>query len=454
MAYRIRLVLALMAAAAFVGCGDHGNNNDGGGGSGGSGGGTTSLKPTIGLDLSHIVGFAISGGPPVRPAWPDQAMDGGVTSSASTLYAIDDQGNLVVTHVTTFSGDGSFDGGTFDLSTVTTFAQEKPAAVHDTPKYVLFGFFGLRVSVNGDGGYVDTDCSGVIMRKSDGALFCYASGLNSAGFDDLSTDRVESNGGDLLFVEDGGMSRVDMSAATPQATKIVDSGVSDYTVNTDGDALASLTDNTAKALRVIKANGGLQNLLADKAIIQWLGPSGHDFYYVTYDQNSMPIWHVSLATRQSDGSYVVSDQGMFSQPSQGLTLALATANNAYGTLGNSNLIMELLGANQGMTHAVSALNGIVAALGVGSSIFVQGTDAAGNGGIVRVDVPAFTQTTILAPGDFTVSAISVSKTGELTFAGLRNSDGSHIVGNVAAGASTYTILSATAPMVTTLTRIN
>jgi len=35
----------------------------------------------------------------------------------STLYAIDDQGNLVATTLTMFTGDGSFDGGAFDLST-------------------------------------------------------------------------------------------------------------------------------------------------------------------------------------------------------------------------------------------------------------------------------------------------------------------------------------------------
>ena len=48
--------------------------------------------------------------------------------------------------------------------------------------------------------------------------------------------------------------------------------------------------------------------------------------------------------------------------------------------------------------------------------------------------------------------MSLSRTGELTFAGLRNSDGAHVVGNCAAGACS--VLNATAPMVTVLQRIN
>lgn len=92
--------------------------------------------------------------------------------------------------------------------------------------------------------------------------------------------------------------------------------------------------------------------------------------------------------------------------------------------------------------------------GGGTSIYARGTDTAGNGGIVRVDVPAYTQTTLVPAGAFTLSAMSVSRTGELTFAGLRNSDGAHVAGTAAPGATTYTISSATAPPVTSLTRIN
>ena len=458
----MRLGLVLLGVLALGGCGSDGNNNDGGGGGGGGGGGAgaPTLKSNIGLDLTHIVGFAISAGPPAARRWPD-ATDGGVSSDTATLYAIDDQGNLIVTSVTTFSGDGSFDGGTFDLSMVTNSASEKPTAIYDTPKYVVFGYFGLNVSVDGDGGYTNLSCGGVILRKSDGALFC----LPTVNGNDLSMSRVETDGADGLFLTEvtgtpGAITRVDMSGATPSLTTIVDSGASDFHVNSDGDTLVSLGNSATKALRVVKQNGGLQNLLADTSVVQWVAPSGHDFWYLGHSSGTTPAFPVSLATRQSDGSFVVGAQGTIAQPlsSGTLNVALVTANVAYGFFGGqpsaNNYLLELNGAGQGTMHTVGALSAIVDARGQGNSIFVQGTDAAGNGGIVRVDLPGFTQTTILTPGDFTLSAIALSKTGELTFAGLRNSDGAHVVGNVAAGASTYTILSASAPVVTTLQRIN
>src|SRR3954466_10061416 len=153
----MRLILGVLLATTAIGCGHDKNNNlDGGGGSGGTGGAT--LKSNIGIDLAHVVGFAISGGGPAaaREAWANA--DGGISTHTATLYAIDDQGNLVVTHVTTSTGDSSF-----DLSTVTTSATEKPTHIFDTAKYVYFTFDNLQVGGN--------SCQ-VMLRKSDGALFC------------------------------------------------------------------------------------------------------------------------------------------------------------------------------------------------------------------------------------------------------------------------------------------
>ena len=442
----MRMILAAICALVVGGCGggngnaDGGNGNtDGGGGNGGSG--MPTLKSNI--DVSHVVGFALSGsGPAASRAWPE-ADGGGFTPSMSTLYAIDDQGHLIVTTLTTYSGEGAFDGGTFDLSTTGMSTSVTPKAIYDTPKYVLFSFDSLSIG----GG----DCRSVILRKSDGALYCGFGGSPSLL---PGNAYVDSDGADRLFVNVGpggmtaGLVRFDMTGGMPQAMSVSDSA-DNFTVNHDADTLLTIAFSTPRATRIVKGNGGLQNLVADSSSLQWLDSAGHDFFYVSSA--------VHRAARQGDGSYVDTVIGSFPPGASANRLALVTPTVAYGyALGPtaSNALIELNGPTFGMTHPVGALNAITDARGAGSSIFVQGTDAAGNGGIVRVDVPAFTQTTILRPGDFTLSAISVSKTGELTFAGLRNSDGKHVLGNVAVGASTYTILSATAPAVTTLTRIN
>lgn len=428
----MKLILGALCALAVVGCGDnHGN--------GGGGGGATMLKPS--LDVSHVVGFALSApGVGARGVWPD-AVDGGVGSTMSTLYAIDDQGNLVVTTLTTYSGGGA--GA--DLSSTTMTSSIAPNAIYDTPKYVLFGFDNLVI----DGG----ECGYVILRKSDGALYCLS--LSSSGSILDGNARVDSDGADRLFVNAGpggvlgGLVRADLSGGMPQAMSISDSA-DNFTVDHDADTLLTIAFTTPRATRIVKSNGGLQNLVADSTSLQWLDGAGHDFFYVSSG--------VHRAARQADGSYVDTVIGSFPPGASPNRVALVTPTVAYGFGSGgpspSNALVELNGTMLGTTHPVSAFNAIVDARGAGSSIFVQGTDTAGNGGVVRVDVPSFTQTTIVPPGDFTLTAISLSKTGELTFAGLRNSDGKHVVGSVAAGASTFTILSATAPVVTTLTRIN
>jgi hypothetical protein len=61
-------------------------------------------------------------------------------------------------------------------------------------------------------------------------------------------------------------------------------------------------------------------------------------------------------------------------------------------------------------------------------------------------------TTLLPAGAYTVTAISVSRSGELTFAGLRNSDGATVVGTCPGGVCG--VLNTTAPAVSALQRIN
>src|SRR5438270_12553349 len=96
-----------MLVCIVAGCSD-GNHGGGGGGSGGfgGGGGGTQLKPTIGLDLAHIVGFAVGAGGAASRLAPEalpEELDGGTTTSRMQLYAIDDQGNLVTTTIVTTS---------------------------------------------------------------------------------------------------------------------------------------------------------------------------------------------------------------------------------------------------------------------------------------------------------------------------------------------------------------
>jgi hypothetical protein len=399
------------------------------------------LKPNIGLDLSHIVGFAISA-PIARRIWSASAPDGATTQ---TLYAIDDKGNLVVTTVTTFDPN---------MSTTTT-SSEQPLGMWNTTKYVLFAYSGVMTA-----GPQGVQCPGVLLRKSDGALFCYTESLEA------SQAIVGDDGsGDILYVvTNAGLVRID-AADTPRATVLLDAmaageAPTSLNVNLDADALAVVNRPMMPGLRIYKQGGGLQNITTETTMCRWT--QDHDFFYaVTSTAVPGGGFQVVHLARQTDGSFTAMPLAPVGPETSGMYpchIALLTVDHAYGywplvNAGTTNAIMELVG-NAGAMHPVPGVDIIIDAKGFGSSIFVEGKDSAGNGTIVRVDVPAFTATTLLPAGDFTLTAMSLSAAGEVTFAATRNADNAHVIGNVAAGASTYTIVSATAPAVIDLQRIN
>lgn len=349
--YPMRLIIGAICIAALAGCHSNNNTGDGGGGFGGGGGGggsggVATLKPTIGLDLAHITGFAITGGVAARRVWPEQASDGGVTSMMSTLYAVDDQGNFIETTLTSFSSDGTIDsdlGTSFDLSTTTRMRSVTPTAIFNTPKHVVFQFHMQPLTIYVNGPAPLKNCTAVIMRKTDGGLFCFDG--------NFPPEAVDSDGADQLFLRQFSLARVDMSGATPQSTILVDSmtgTVGEMVVNHDADALCDIGSGGAMStLRVIKKNGGLQNISASGSRLMWLSSSGHDFYYVN-GAVSMN-YPILLLTRQADGSFVSTQQGTLMYLPSFVVLTTPTQLYAWrqGPSAAETGIEEILGANQG-----------------------------------------------------------------------------------------------------------
>ena len=456
-----RMMGLAVCVCLLAACKSNGGGGGGGGNGGGNGGGSATLKSNIGLDVAHIVGFAVGSGGPAASrrlgtsgAWSDDA-DGGTSISTAHLYAIDDQGNLTVTTVlTTDNGDGG--------TSMTTSMNDVPSAIYDTPLYVLFTYDNLYVS---DATSMSQKSCHVLMRKSDGALFCLT---NGAGMPPIRIDQVTANasGDTIVLGARQTLVRVDVSGAAPQMTSLLDSsgtqGLSAMTANAAGDILLGFDSTNPMAPssgeRVIKKNGGLQNVSATEALCQWrVSAASNDFYYLLQSfPNQQNTQNVVQQTRQGDGSYVAANLTTTTAGvSGGCRVALASPTYAWGTLnmsGSSSALVDMF--DPGTAHPIAGVATIANLAASGSSLFVQGNDSVGNGTIVRVDVPSLTPTTILPAGDFSLTAISLSQAGDLSFAGLRNSDGAQIIGNVPAGTTTFTIVSATAPTVTTLQRIN
>lgn len=482
------------------------------------------LKPS--LDLSGVIGFAIVGGTSMRTtgAAPVSAPDAGLCTP-STLYALQADGSMQVTTVTeTQSGDAG-------TQCNTSMQTETASALFDTPKYELIAYspsLQLSCDMTPTGGMCPM-CPFVVLRKSDGALFC--GGTMSAG---SQLKRVEGEG-DVLYIQDSSFERLDMAANPPTETS-VDS--MDFIQTFDVDAANNALTAGNFGERIFKANGGLQNISTQTSKFQWYGPDG-DFYYFFMSQPGPPDYGTYQLVQLASGTYAPTTLSFFgnfglgpdskyggSTATQAYTWATANGTTALveirptaaggvcngtqtsappvpctsstqcsgtcipnGGGGNSCSGGTRMGmvcttdqdcadycTNGGVAHG---LNGIPHVLGMetaGSTIFVVGTDNAGNGLVSTVDAGAITEptccstanccpfvpgmccsspltpTTLLAPGDYSVSAFSLSRAGELTFAGLRNSDGAHVVGNCVTGACS--VLNASAPVVTALQRIN
>lgn len=424
----------LPLACALAGCGG-GDDDDGSDGS-------VQLKEVIAVD--GVQGFLLSGEARFGQSRSARSLrtlaDGKRSTDVARLYAIASDGALVETTVV----DG----------VDPTDTRYVPQVMADSPKYVLFGFELLVVGTAGGSG--SQDCPLLLLRKSDGALFCVP---GVSGF----TGQVQTDaGGDLIYVNSPQtLFRIDATDPAYLSVEALiettsESALRTWITNADGDLFASFGGDDQ--LRVYKAAGGLQNIAnaAEDCMTRGLSGEPGGFYYSI---NMPPDGiFVHRLVRETDGSFRDESAGIdASNPYTGCETALVTGDRVYvRPTGNQapNHLIEFINPDLSFTrHEIAELTELERAVGVGSTVFILGDDELGNSGIVRFDAVDAAQTTVMPPGEFTLSAIDLSESGELTFTGMRNSDGKLIVGNVAAGSDAYHIVNESAPETAAVVRI-
>lgn len=438
---RMRRAFLLMAGLVALSACD---KNDGGQGRASQ----LTLKANIGLDMSRVGGFVLglsSAGSPL--------MSGAHTPGhVSTLYALDADGTL--TETLFFEED---DGGVDSQQ-----MRQAPRAIHNLAKYVLFDFGEMTLR----GGDVDSrQCNSLLLRKSDGALYC-------GGSAQLNGRLFAAPDGDSVFVagQNAVLTRLDFSDPSgPTSTELATQArVMGMVVNAKGEALVSMfdVDSAARFTRVYRPGGGIQNIVNSAAFCVLPGRIGEDddFYYlgdVFAAPGGGPQMPVTKVARAQSGTFSGSDAGVYAGGGATCQLGLRTQGSLYVALTGGGAkqepprIVEIINRSGApIVHLVSGMDSVIDAKGAGSVIFIRATDAAGNGAIVRFETSDGGMQTVLPPGEFSLSAIDVSSLGELSFSGVRNADGKRVLGVVAPGGSTYTIQSEAAPTVTVFTRIN
>jgi hypothetical protein len=517
-----------MVVSMLVAC--HSGSHTPDGGSPGSGG-QSSLKGN--LDLTGVIGLAIAKQPAHRERAPLADDAGGCVNS--NLYTVDANGAMTTTTVTYEPSMGSDMPGSCN----TSMTVENATGIYDTKKYDIITYTpALMVSCGtlSDGGACSLECNYVVLRKSDGALFCGPMG--GAIGSELKGD------GDVLYTGGGmggGLVRIDMSTMTPQTVDLnpMTTGqmIDDFDANSTNDVLTSGTSSmmtSSTFLRVYKYTGGILNVGNFSAVTgglqaQWYNAANDTFYYATSPTNGTPPAIGETVYQLAAGTYTPSLVSHYyvSGASSGGAVVLTTATQSYqaasDNAGHSGLtemfpsaagnVCQGLGVNLttctsdadckgtcmpgvpnntcvggayngqncgptfptdcaapvcqvgGAEHELTGVYSIQRAFGSG----IDGVDVtqigeaacstttpcsgfAGGGGGPGCCSSPITPNVLLAPGDYTIATTSLSSDGELTFSGLRFSDGASVVGNCTA--STCRVLNATAPQVTTMVRIN
>lgn len=433
-----------LVAMLGVGCGgDDGPHNDGGN--------SPQLKTNLGIDLSSIKGFVIA------PVTVPGAVVAVADTTVDQLWTLNADGSLtIVTVTTTIDGDG--------MSTSTDSQRAVPRGLFDTPSYTLIAFDHV--------GYQMDSCTIVAVRKSDAALFCvtvqpslpvpppYYPTVGAAASGQYVTIHGEPNEIPTMGPR-GGLVALDFSGATPVRKVVIDPAldglVGPSATNSAGDVFLRVSPvGGTPATRVYSRGGGFTNHDPDiDCLIAGTGADAANFYF-TKNRTPGGVFMATLFKLTKNGTTFdqtevfddVNGTVGIRQCSLGNVTAdvVESGDKIYVTtpgasmLGHPppyNYFVELVNGGIPVRHTAAAMDEITMLVGYSTGIVVVGR-VNNNNIMQRWSGGGFT--TVLAPGEYSVSIVSASRTGEITFSGRRMSDNARIIGNIPAGSSTVTIV--------------
>jgi hypothetical protein len=403
------------------------------------------LAAKINVDMTDVAGFVLTQGAAQTAGANLQPLGTGSSSGggATELYALGKDGTLTVVTVT---------GG----GTQTTDAQ--PVAVFDTTSYAIVAYHGVW--------HGDTQCNFVAARKADGALYCIpASSAEVASPPPGSAPLVQSDAtGDLVWINHGdGIALVNLTNpdAVTQTTPVGSDGLTpngppegpfSLAVNAAGDALVADGYNANQYTRVLFPTGGFLDVsdVDESCLTAASAANPDDFYYTTDGPSGLDML---AASSGSFASAIIETTPLFTCGAGIAKVSPHVYMSADAHSSQPNQILDIVGSTA-TTLTVAALATMTQINGCDASLFVLGTDARGDGGLVRYDTDGGTFTTLLAPGAYALTTMSVAPTCDVTFYGQRAADGAFILGTIAAGSDAVTVNATGFPTVTQIARIN
>lgn len=404
---------------------------------------TGTLNSTSGLTVSSIAALAVTSG-----GSSDSSVELGAVSRSATSFG---SGQLL-------SMDSSG-----NLSAVNIFSNSVTAPV-SLGAYTLPSFIALPFQAT---------CSLVLLRSSDGALFCG----ETAGLATNSPILSDTSGNAYYRVNDAASGGWDVNRviltnpASPQKVQINTASeaadVQGFVVNSVGDVALSL--GFGGLSRVAQIGGGSTNFSSANTPFVFNDiPGSNNFWSFEY-----PNILKSIVRNATTGNFTVTtvaaggNTTFTGYPANAAINggSCATANDVFilnaGTVSSGSDLHRIVN-NQGTVGVASAGFASVQAVLCGSNgsanvVYVQGADSNGNS---MLQAYSYTGTSTgtwsnalgsTAAGTFTIYTTAIQTNGSLLINALQNNTGATVGATIAAGGGTPTVISTSFPKLQSIT---
>lgn len=354
--------------------------------------------------------------------------------SSNALYAVSASGTLAPINIT--SGSANVSG------------------IINSPNFTILQTSNIKDSSG-------LSCGLVLIRNSDSDLFCV--NANVSFFSDFyKAVQTDSTGNYLVYQDvNGNLNRLNLTnPANIIETQIAQASSSSYiqgfAVNAAGDTLANFIawDSTINGFNIEKAtlvlyplSGSSSTIVSNKevgTITSNVAANDNNFYYTT-----------SPSTCGSAYCKLVKSGSNFTAQAAGFTfpMCMPGENCNLTWVGSTMVVMAPPGAGlnwfftsagsitvsgAGVIGSVHQIDSIAGANGV---VVLKAENTTGQNALYAYNIAGNSFTTLLTFGSYSISSFSMDSIGNTTVSGTRASDGAIVMGTIAAGTATLTIVS-------------
>jgi hypothetical protein len=360
---------------------------------------------------------------------------------------------------------------------LTVGGNEHSKSIIDTPKFVLLQTTGI-IDKTGKA------CGLVAISKSNSKTYCIGDILTF--FTDFYKAVQTDSSGNILYYQDNfaNLIKLDMTNPSDPIRTVLDSQIVGFAVNPLGDVLVGVTagtdyyGNPGKTLRIhLGGNQSHQDLLVASilATIEAL-PGTNNFYFggasvndyscsgsacnkvvksgssYSLQYDSSIVLPTCLAEAGCSAVYTGNTIAMAAAPAKGVNSNTPGLNWFFTTSGT--VLMDKNASCPGGQSCISwtgTLTGQVGSsfnlvdhinriAGANSVVLILAADKVGTG-LYRFNITTSIMETLMAPGDYAISAFDVDSDGNTTVSATRNSDKANVIATVAAGSTTIGITS-------------